>query len=90
MTKTITHAIFDCDGLLLDTERIYSEATQHILDRYGKTFTWSLKAKMMGMRGPEAATLLCHELDIPLSPQAYLDERNALHVGGTVAGDTRH
>lgn len=74
------YALFDCDGLLLDTERIYSEATQSILDRFGKKFEWSLKSQMMGLRGPEAAQLLVDQLQIPISAQEYLDEREKLHV----------
>lgn len=75
----VRFAIFDCDGLLLDTERIYSVATQHILDRFGKTFSWELKAKMMGKRAPEAAALLVEELGIDLTPEQYLEEREKLH-----------
>jgi hypothetical protein len=77
---SIRYILFDCDGLILDTERVYSEATQHILDRYGKTFEWSLKAKMMGLRAPEAGKLLVDELKIDLSAEDYLTEREILHV----------
>lgn len=43
------------DGLLIDTERIYTEAAQIFLDEYqpGTKFTWELKSKLMGRTAQE-------------------------------------
>jgi pseudouridine-5'-monophosphatase len=71
--------LFDMDGLLLDTERVYTLVTQGILDRFGKEFTWDLKAQMMGLKQLDAANLLIDTLKIPMTAQEYLDERNAGH-----------
>jgi hypothetical protein len=46
----VSHVLFDMDGLLLDTERVYTVVTQRIVERYGKNFEWSLKSQMMGRR----------------------------------------
>ena len=43
-----SHVIFDLDGVLLDSEKLYTEATQRVVGEYGKTFEWSLKASMIG------------------------------------------
>ena len=37
--RQITHVIFDFDGILVDTERLYTKANEQILCQYGKTFT---------------------------------------------------
>eukprot|EP01102_Stenamoeba_stenopodia_P005065 TRINITY_DN1556_c0_g1_i1.p1 TRINITY_DN1556_c0_g1~~TRINITY_DN1556_c0_g1_i1.p1 ORF type:complete len:193 (+),score=39.32 TRINITY_DN1556_c0_g1_i1:84-662(+) len=76
--KHITHVIFDMDGLLLDTERVYTEATQIILDRFGKKFDWDLKMKMMGRRAIDAGNLLVDTLQIPMTAEEYLAEREVL------------
>lgn len=36
------------DGLLLDTEGIYTEVTSIIAGRYGRTFDWSVKQNIIG------------------------------------------
>lgn len=70
----VTHVVFDLDGLLLDTEKIYTVVTQSILDRYGKKFEWSVKSKLMGLPPIESTTVLIESLDLPMTPQEYLAE----------------
>lgn len=75
----ITHVIFDMDGLLLDTEKFYTEVQEIILARYNKTFDWSLKAKMMGKKAIEAARVFVEETGISdtLTAEDFLVEREA-------------
>ncbi|CAI2174661.1 20529_t:CDS:2 [Funneliformis geosporum] len=70
----ITHCIFDMDGLLLDTERIYTEVSNEILSRFGMTFGWDIKSKMMGLRQREAVALLIKETGISLTIDEYVEE----------------
>ncbi|HYP74327.1 MAG TPA: HAD-IA family hydrolase [Polyangiaceae bacterium] len=67
-----SHVIFDLDGVLLDTEKLYTEATQRVVGQYGKTFEWSLKSLMMGRHELEAAELLVQTLGIPITAHEYL------------------
>ena len=63
------------DGLLLDTEGIYTEVTQQIVGEYGKVFDWSVKGKIIGRRAIQAAEIIVDSLDLPITPQDYLDSR---------------
>ncbi|KAL6965262.1 glutathione synthase [Sarracenia purpurea var. burkii] len=73
----ITHVIFDMDGLLLDTEKFYTEVQEIILARYNKKFDWSLKAKMMGKKAIEAAHVFVEETGLNdfLTAEDFLIER---------------
>lgn len=68
----VTHCIFDMDGLLLDTERLYTEVTQSIADPYGKTFTWEIKQSVMGLQRDPAAAAIVRALDLPMTPEEYV------------------
>lgn len=78
--KSITHVIFDMDGLLLDTEKFYTEVQEIILARFNKTFDWSLKAKMMGKKAIEAARVFVEETGISdsLTAEDFLVEREEM------------
>ena len=75
--RPVTHVIFDVDGVLLDTERFYTEVTQQIVGRYGKTFDWSVKGNMIGRKALDAARYLVTALALPISAEDYLREREA-------------
>lgn len=74
----VSCALFDLDGLLLDTETIYTEVTQQIVGRFGKVFDWSIKSNMIGRPSRDSACYLVEALDLPIGPDTYLQERNAL------------
>ena len=75
---TFSCALFDMDGLLLDTEIIYTKVTQSIVGRFGKIFDWSIKANMIGRPAIDSARYLVEQLDLPISAEQYLEERNSL------------
>ncbi|KAK3605358.1 hypothetical protein CHS0354_040947 [Potamilus streckersoni] len=68
----VTHVIFDVDGLIIDSERLYTEVTQRILDEFGKTFTWEMKSKQMGRKETESAKIIIDEMQLPLTVGEYL------------------
>ncbi|OBZ70881.1 hypothetical protein A0H81_09203 [Grifola frondosa] len=73
------------DGLLIDSERIYTEVTNEILGQYGKEMTWDIKAGLMGMPEREAAAhLLSFFPDLPptFTIDTYLTQRR---TGPTLA-----
>ncbi|KAF9010675.1 HAD-like domain-containing protein [Cyathus striatus] len=77
--EKVEYLLFDMDGLLIDSERIYTDVTNEILGKYGKEMTWDIKAGCMGKPELEAAKhLLSFFPDIGLSMEDYLAERNKL------------
>ncbi|UJR15960.1 hypothetical protein I4U23_002880 [Adineta vaga] len=77
---SITHCIFDLDGLLLDTESIYTECLQKLCTPYGKNFTTETKLKMMGKSSLEAGRILIRELDLPMTDEEFLIKSNAFYM----------
>ncbi|KAH9058142.1 HAD-like domain-containing protein [Lactarius vividus] len=76
--KKIEYVIFDLDGLMIDSERIYTDVTNDILAQYGAKMTWEMKAGLMAK--PERASavhLFSFFPDIPLTIDDYLVRRTA-------------
>ena len=76
--RSVSAVIFDMDGLLLDTEPVYTAATQQVVGRYGRTFDWSVKSRMIGRPASQSARILVEALELPISPADYLEAREAI------------
>jgi len=67
----VTHVIFDMDGLLINTEDLYTRALSKFCRNYGKEFTMEIKMKQMGRKTEEAAKVLIDALDLPCTVEDY-------------------
>ena len=78
MSQPITHVIYDMDGLLLDTESLNERVNGEIVQRYGKTFTAEIKIAIAGTTAINSAKTIINTLNLPLTIEEYLTERNKL------------
>ncbi|XP_058801206.1 pseudouridine-5'-phosphatase-like isoform X2 [Phymastichus coffea] len=67
--KNVTHCIFDMDGLLIDTEQLYTENFNRILSPYEKVFTWEHKSKTMGFHQHQLISYMIETFKLPMQPQ---------------------
>nr|XP_053637815.1 pseudouridine-5'-phosphatase-like isoform X5 [Cherax quadricarinatus] len=77
--KPVTHVIFDMDGLLLDTESLYTAATECVIHPFGKTYTWEVKVAQMGQKAENCAKIIINTLQVPLSVEDYLRQVTKIH-----------
>jgi len=67
--------LFDLDGVLLDTEPLYTDATQRVVGEFGKRFEWSLKRELIGTSEENGARMVIEALELPLTIHDYLARR---------------
>jgi HAD superfamily hydrolase (TIGR01509 family) len=75
-----TAVLFDNDGLLLDTESVWTRAEQDLYESRGLEFTAEHKREMVGTSAQRAGELLEAGLDEPGRAEAIMEELNALVV----------
>lgn len=71
----IKAVIFDMDGLLLDTEGIYTEVTHLIASQHGRTFDWSIKQHTIGRGARDFSAFVVKTLELPISADEFLEIR---------------
>ncbi len=72
--------VFDNDGLLLDTESVWTRAEEDIFERHGFAFTAAHKRELVGTSAAIAGGLLEEWLEQPGAAAALMDELNDLVV----------
>ncbi len=78
------HAIrgvaFDMDGLMVNTEELYTEVGDIILSRRGRRFSMELKKAMMGLPGPQAFGVMIEREQLNDTPQELACESDEIFV----------
>ncbi|KAI6175975.1 HAD hydrolase, family IA, variant 3 [Aphelenchoides bicaudatus] len=74
MSKVCDAVIFDLDGLLIDTESLFSSINHKLLSKHGKKLTSELEHRLMGTKSCEAVRVLLREtnLEDTYTPDEYL------------------
>lgn len=71
---------FDMDGLLVNTEDLYTEVGETILRRRGRQFSRELKKAMMGLPGPQAWAVMIAQEALRDTVESLASESDAIFV----------
>ncbi|MEO0098239.1 MAG: HAD family phosphatase [candidate division WOR-3 bacterium] len=72
-------AIFDYDGVIVDTEPIYLLAMQEMAKKRGKDFTLETKREVMGTGGLLSMKIMKERLSLKENPEELLKERSEIY-----------
>lgn len=70
--------IFDMDGLMIDSERLYFQTEREIARKFQKNVSNETLGRMMGRKPIESMKLFVEELGLPLSPEEVLETRTRI------------
>lgn len=70
--------IFDLDGLMVDTERLYVEVDHILATKYDRTVDHEVIAQMMGQKPLDAMEIFGKSLNLQVSPLELLQTRDKL------------
>jgi HAD superfamily hydrolase (TIGR01509 family) len=69
----IRAVVFDLDGMLLDSERVWDDARRHVVNEAGGRWRAGATASMQGMSSVEWSAYLHDELGVPFDPAQISD-----------------
>ena len=79
MSASVSCVLFDMDGLLLDTENLYTEGTQRILSEFGHVYDWEFKSRLMGKRTDEVARMIVDHYQLPMTPDDWVQRSTDIY-----------
>ena len=79
---SIKGVIFDMDGTLLDTEPIYDEAAQKVINEFGngKKIDWEVKKRVIGTPAKVHSKIFVDAYEIKLTPEEFKKKRDELLI----------
>jgi HAD superfamily hydrolase (TIGR01509 family) len=78
--------LFDNDGLLLDTEVLWTRAESMLFERFGLTFTLAHKRELIGTSGAVAEATISRQLGRPGEGAALMAELHAMVMEEALKG----
>ncbi|KAF2108528.1 HAD-like domain-containing protein [Lophiotrema nucula] len=75
----IRACLFDMDGLLIDSEDLYTIVTNRILAEHNRPpLPWTIKAQLQGRPGPQAGQIFHSWAQLPLTHEEFVQKQSAL------------
>ncbi len=74
----IRAVVFDCDGLMFNTEEVFSRSGEELLRRRGHRWTDELRQQMMGRRAAEAISAMIEMHSLNDSVEELLEESESI------------
>ncbi|KAK3712777.1 hypothetical protein LTR37_008867 [Vermiconidia calcicola] len=75
----IRATLFDMDGLLINSEDLYTLVTNAVLHEHGKPeLPWNIKAQLQGRPGPEAGRIFHEWAQLPIGRDEFLAKTRRL------------
>ncbi|KAI0884415.1 HAD-like protein [Annulohypoxylon maeteangense] len=76
----IRACLFDMDGLLINTEDLYTLCSNIVLNKHGRpNLPWSIKAQLMGIPGSSNGDVFHNWAQLPISREQYKQEQSEQH-----------
>ncbi|KAF2182247.1 HAD superfamily hydrolase [Zopfia rhizophila CBS 207.26] len=75
----IRACLFDMDGLLIDSEDLYTICTNTVLHEHGRPdLPWSIKAQLQGRPGPQAQEIFHAWAQLPITREEFYSRQTEL------------